>query len=264
MKIKISIIIPFHNRNNTINRCLSSVISKIYNVEIIIIDDGSEFKLNDSVTHIYPIKYIYLERNMGAVAARSVGAEMATGDYLLFLDSDDELAPHWDATLLKLISDDCDVYGFPSIEFGEGGVDYLIQNSFDFWSWVSNQNRAPDYWLFMRKSCYASNPMPKVRISEIWYICQIIDNVSKVKFSKFPIFICHKDAGNQLSKEKKFRFNFNAYDIDSLKYSIAIFINKSPFIKMYAPKYYYAWKKRFIKESILSLQINLIIKLLIK
>jgi glycosyltransferase involved in cell wall biosynthesis len=260
MKNKISIIIPFYNRNNTVERCLESIKSTIYEIEIIIIDDGSDFKLNDNLCSLYPIKVISLKSNVGAVAARSVGADIASGEYLLFLDSDDELTPHWDSTLSNVISDECDIYGFPSIEYNNY-PDYLIQSSFDYWLWVSNKNRAPDYWLFMKRSRYISLPMPKLRISELWYICQIFDNVSKVHFSKFPIFKYHQDAGNQLTKIKKIQFNSNAHDISSLRYSINIFLNNAHIIKKNAPDHFYAWKRRFIKECILSFQFNLIPKI---
>lgn len=94
--IPISIIIPVFNTEAYIKECLNSVLKQSYqNIEIICIDDGS----TDSSAQIikkycnlnHRIKYFY-KNHTNAADARNIGLEFATGDYILFLDSDDFLA----------------------------------------------------------------------------------------------------------------------------------------------------------------------------
>ena len=94
-----SIIIPLFNRENFISDAIQSVIHQSNpNWELIVIDDGStdqscniveEFIKNDS-----RIKLVKRNRDpKGANTCRNIGIQESTGDYLLFLDSDDILAP---------------------------------------------------------------------------------------------------------------------------------------------------------------------------
>lgn len=93
-----SIIIPTYNRAHFLDRTISSVINQTYkNWELLIVDDGStdntkevvqEYSLSDD-----RVIYIYQE-NKKVSAARNNGLRIAQGDYLCFLDSDDEYMPH--------------------------------------------------------------------------------------------------------------------------------------------------------------------------
>ena len=89
----VSIIIPTYNRETKISRAINSVVNQTYkNWELIIIDDGSK---DDTKNVIKPylkdkrIKYFY-QKNSGVASARNLGIKKSTGEYLAFLDSDDE------------------------------------------------------------------------------------------------------------------------------------------------------------------------------
>ena len=94
--MKLSIIIPVYNEERFLKRCLDSVSAQATNgVEVIIIDDGSTDNSKN-------IAYGYFDdgfqikahlTNWGVSIARNDGLNMATGEYVTFLDSDDELAP---------------------------------------------------------------------------------------------------------------------------------------------------------------------------
>ncbi|HAR44794.1 MAG TPA: family 2 glycosyl transferase [Nitrospiraceae bacterium] len=102
---KVSIIIPVYNVELYLAECLNSVISQDYdNIEIIAIDDGStdaspsileEFRANHKNMTIRSIK------NQGPSIARNTGLEMASGEYILFLDSDDFIEKHTISTCMK-------------------------------------------------------------------------------------------------------------------------------------------------------------------
>lgn len=94
---KISIIVPVYNTENFLGECLKSLISQTYkNIEIIAVNDGSTdeslavlrcFEKQDA-----RIKIIDKE-NGGLASARNVGLELASGKYVMFVDSDDYLEP---------------------------------------------------------------------------------------------------------------------------------------------------------------------------
>ena len=94
--MKVSVIIPAYNVENYLARSLDSVVNQVYkNLEIIIIDDAS----TDNTKHIIKeyaekdnrIIPFYSEINKGVSASRNIGLKVSTGDYIMFVDSDDEL-----------------------------------------------------------------------------------------------------------------------------------------------------------------------------
>lgn len=90
----VSIVIPSYNAEKTIGQCLESIKNQSYpNLEVIVVDDGSKDETIKSVSK-YNVSIIALENNYGAPHAMNVGAELAKGEYIFFLDSD-ALAPKW-------------------------------------------------------------------------------------------------------------------------------------------------------------------------
>ncbi len=91
----ITVIIPMYNTENCIERCLNSVVSQNFSdLEIIVVDDGSTDGSADKVRALAQkdqrIRLIEQE-NHGLVYSRKVGINKATGEYVLFVDSDDYL-----------------------------------------------------------------------------------------------------------------------------------------------------------------------------
>lgn len=92
----ISIIIPTFNRAHTLPKAIESVLNQsANNWELIIIDDGSTDNTKEVLGDFVKddkIKY-YFQNNAGVSAARNRGVELSKGDYLIFLDSDDQFSP---------------------------------------------------------------------------------------------------------------------------------------------------------------------------
>ena len=90
---KVSIVIPVYNVEEYLRRCLDSVVNQtLRDIEIICINDGS----TDNSSHIlaeYQSKEnrlrVISQKNGGQSKARNAGLEVATGEYIYFLDSDD-------------------------------------------------------------------------------------------------------------------------------------------------------------------------------
>ncbi len=91
--IKVSVIVPVFNAEKYLKRCLDSILGQTYkNIEVLVVDDGSndsskeilkQYKKNDS-------RIIYSSQNhLGPNIARAKAIKKATGDYAIFVDSDD-------------------------------------------------------------------------------------------------------------------------------------------------------------------------------
>ncbi len=97
LKEKISVIVPVYNAEPYLQRCISSICNQTYrNLEIIFIDDGSTDRsgilLDNNATADERIHVIHQE-NHGESHARNVGLEIASGDWIAFVDNDDWLEP---------------------------------------------------------------------------------------------------------------------------------------------------------------------------
>ncbi len=92
---KVSVIIPTYNRAGYLTEAIDSVFGQTYsNIEIVVVDDGSTDDTRERLkSYSDIIKYVYID-NGGPARARNVGMEMATGEYVAFLDSDDLYYPY--------------------------------------------------------------------------------------------------------------------------------------------------------------------------
>lgn len=88
----VSVVMPAYQSAGTIKKAVDSVLQQQVPLELIVIDDCSDDGL-DAVMESYRdnpvVFYVKNEKNIGAAASRNKGIEMARGDYIAFLDSDD-------------------------------------------------------------------------------------------------------------------------------------------------------------------------------
>lgn len=119
----VSCVIPTHNRVRMLDQAIRSVLAQTYpHFELIIVDDASNdgtYQLCwDWIRKDHRVKYIHNEQPLGGAGARNVGIEAAHGDYIAFLDDDDEWLPD---KLSRQV---------PALEFSGHGIafsDYLIR-----------------------------------------------------------------------------------------------------------------------------------------
>ncbi len=95
---KVSIVIPIYNVASWINRCLDSALSQtLQDIEIVCVDDysqdGSRQILKEYAAKDNRVIAIFNETNLGTSQTRKNGVGATTGDYIMFLDGDDELVP---------------------------------------------------------------------------------------------------------------------------------------------------------------------------
>lgn len=97
MKAKISVIIPAYNTGNYIENCLMSVIDRQMKTEIIVVDDGSmdnTQQIVESLEKRYGNITFLQQEHKGPSSARNAGLDIAQGEYIAFLDSDDTFVPY--------------------------------------------------------------------------------------------------------------------------------------------------------------------------
>ncbi len=115
--MKFSVIVPVFNRPDEIKELLESLTKQTYkDFEVIIVEDGSEIDCREVVERyksLLDIKYFYKENERPAIA-RNYGARYATGDYLVFVDSDVIVPPqYFEVVNRELEKDPVDAYGGP-------------------------------------------------------------------------------------------------------------------------------------------------------
>lgn len=110
---RISIIVPVYNAESYLKRCLDSIINQTYkNIEIILIDDGSTDKsgmiCDEYKSHDDRIIVIH-KANSGVSSARNSGLDIAGGEYIAFIDSDDYVPKNYLEMLLNDMTDETEM-----------------------------------------------------------------------------------------------------------------------------------------------------------
>ena len=140
----ISIIVPVYNVEKYLSDCLDSVLKqKFENLEIILIDDGSldssgricdEYLQKDK-----RIRVVHKE-NGGVSSARNIGLDMANGEYIMFLDSDDMFCKHAFNTIITDLNENVDMYTYTFERINEEGLKIEIENKYKFKDGIYTQN----------------------------------------------------------------------------------------------------------------------------
>lgn len=162
-----SVIIPVYNVEPYLRKCIESVLNQKYeNFEIILVDDGSsdgcpaicdEYAIHDS-----RIKVLH-KKNGGQASARNIGLDLASGEYILFLDSDD----YWEgegflSEISDKISNKCDVCFLGCYdEFIDTGIRKKTRG---FYNELIFQNGEKDEILY---SLFRGNQFP----GSCWIMC---------------------------------------------------------------------------------------------
>ncbi len=165
MKPYFSIIIPYYNAPEKLDRLLASIETSKHAPphEIIVVDDGSIPALSFSPTREsaflkrgFPIKsgmtrLIRLKKNHGPAVARNRGAAKARGKFLVFMDCDVEVFPDTCANIAKIYRDDPDVVALTGVWVKEQKSHAFFPNfkALRDWSyWIHERDASGYYFLF--------------------------------------------------------------------------------------------------------------------
>lgn len=101
----VSVIIPCYNYAAYMAETIDSVLNQSYpNIEIILIDDGSTDHTAEVATCYAGRVQYYYQSNRGLSAARNAGFEYASGNYVVYIDADDKLAPDYISETMRVAS----------------------------------------------------------------------------------------------------------------------------------------------------------------
>lgn len=129
-----SIIVPIYNVEKYLAKCIDSLLAQTFSdFEILLINDGSPDNSQAIIDHYaaqYPHKIkAFLKENGGLSDARNFGIARAGGEYLLFVDSDDYLAPDSLELLHREIQQNTpDIVGFHMVRVDESGATLSVMN----------------------------------------------------------------------------------------------------------------------------------------
>ena len=132
----LSVIIPVYRTEQTLQRCVESVLNQgVDDMEVILVDDGSPDNCpqlcDDWAAKDARIKVIH-KTNGGLSDARNAGIDVATGDYITFVDSDDYLATNTYRALLEILAahPEYDLLEFPSNKYDLTDTVYTQMNEY--------------------------------------------------------------------------------------------------------------------------------------
>lgn len=242
MKLKplISFIIPVYNGERYIDKCIESILNQtVKNFEIIIIDDGSKDNTFNKCKY-YQSKYnnikVFTQENQGVSIARNNGLKNSSGEWIIFVDSDDEVVEDYIECVLKYLDNESDLILF------EYGVDkknnkdisnkiytetYIEDKKNDLIicaldnkrmseKWRNISLRAP--WAKVYKKSLLKNYnikfTPKIKMGEdLLFNINVYLNANKVKYIKKIVYIVD-ERNDSVSRD----YIDNLDEIDKLFY----------------------------------------------
>lgn len=181
--MKLTVIIPIYRVEATLNRCVESVVEQqILEMEIILVDDGSPDNCpqmcDDWAEKDARIRVIHKE-NGGLSDARNAAIDIAKGDYITFVDSDDWISPNTYAPLIEQIGDN-DILEY-SIAERLLLTDTTYEDITDYWLKEKAYTHTYACNKVFKRSLFEDIRFPKGRIFEdVYTLPQLLRKARKV------------------------------------------------------------------------------------
>lgn len=229
----VSVIVPVYNQKEYIEKCLESIIHQTYdNLEIILVDDGSDdgsericFNYKNKNSNIILIQKI----NGGLSSARNIGIEVANGEYITFVDSDDYLPINFIQEAVNVLEKNkADIVIFKMLFVGETFNKEYIRSRKKYNLYQLSAEKTIEESLYQRrfgccapgklykKECFFNIRFPIGKVSEDLAIFhKIVDNANR-------IFFCDRIGYYYRQQPKSIMHKFNKKRIDALYWAIEI------------------------------------------
>ena len=228
---KVTLIVPIYNSEKYINRCLDSVLKQTYNnIEIICVNDCSTDNSAEIVKNYvkkFPEKIIFIENknNTGPGLCRDRAVELASGDFVMFVDSDDYIKEDYVQTYLEeIVNKKCDVViGGYTKDIGGKFIKHRVIDS--DWTIISY---AVGCTKMYRKRFIIDNRIcfTDIRYGEDIYFCMTMFyyniTYSIIDYQGYYYFFNKKSTTSTLSYEKNFECVIsNMFDSFLKKYDLS-------------------------------------------
>ncbi len=213
---KVSIIMPVYNVSEKLNKSLNSLINQTYsNIEILLINDGStdnsgevcdKYAQNDN-----RIKVVH-KKNGGVSSARNIGLEIATGKYIMFVDSDDYTDEKSCEVMVKAIEKydvDMVVSSYNTVYNGK-----VVKHICPEKVYNSVESMKDDFRLIYL-DCFLNSPWNKLfkkehitkgfdenmrYFEDYYFVLDYMDNIRNLVTIDTPLYYYIEDTGNSLTK----------------------------------------------------------------
>ena len=208
--VKVSVIIPVYQVENYLERAVESVLAQtLEEKEIILVDDGSEDaspKICDRYAQQYPgLIHVIHKPNEGLGLARNTGLEMARGEYVAFLDSDDTVEPEMYAEMYaKALKEDddivmCDVRIIYVEENRSSVVASYPRQEIDLGDYIANGNNITySVNKLYKRSLWEKNRYEKMLFEDIALIPALVTRTPSIGYVKKAFYNYYRRA-NTLS-----------------------------------------------------------------
>ena len=199
MRDLISVIVPIYNVENLLERCVDSIIGQTYDkLEIILVNDGSpdnSAKICESYARKDDRVRVLHKRNGGLSSARNEGLEIANGDLVSFIDSDDWISPNYFEVLYDLINkgnSDISVCDYEKIFSDNQTITnnritthlFSTKEALEGLSGKFNRQLVPAWGSLYKKYLFDSIRFPVGKIHEDEFVAhEVINKASKVSLT---------------------------------------------------------------------------------
>lgn len=257
---KISVIVPIYKVEDYLHKCVNSIINQTYiNLEIILVDDGSpdncpmicdEYTKKDS-----RIRVVH-KKNGGLSDARNAGIDIATGEYLMFIDSDDFVDVEMMESMMKNMIDNnvdmvvCNIkYVYEDREVVKyNQADRILDRYEAMEEYLKDGVVQAVAWNKLYKKSLINDMRYKVGKTneDEFFTYKVVDKTDKVYYNSRPFY-------NYIQRDSSIMGKYSINRLDGVEASY----ERLNFIKERYPDLYEKEKKTFINLCIYSYQIIL-------
>lgn len=217
--IKFSIIIPAYDVQETIGKTIASVLKQTYsNYELIVIDDCSTDNTYNVVKKFSTIKLLQTPVNSRQGAARNIGLNNCSGDYILFLDADDEFYDNYVLEKLLTIIENKE---FPDVVYC--GMKITGRRDLTIMPNEENTSKAfrlgQNKWMNVTSLCIKNNIIQEnnirfpenIRYEDVIFAFLTIDKVTTYAYTDFITYL-------YINRENSTSTSYNyAQSLDTIK-----------------------------------------------
>lgn len=159
---KVSVIVPVYNVEKYLNRCIGSILNQTFHdFELILVDDGSTDEsgaICDKYKQMDERVITIHKSNAGVSAARNTGLDAASGDYIMFVDSDDYI----DSEMLQvMLLSNADII-FSGIRYTNKNMDVLAEYTVPAFEGISLKAYLDTYYIDMNRNYIVCGPYNKL------------------------------------------------------------------------------------------------------
>lgn len=222
----VTIIIPVYNSEKEIFYCLDSVLKQTYNsLEVIVINDGSTDFSGDIVLDFAKkdsrIKYFY-QKHSGVSTARNRGIEISTGEFIMFVDSDDWIDETFVEKMVECIEEtDADIVECGYMQWNEkegGGKSYLkTYSSYEGTELILQKHLAGEIAFLVWNKCYRRHIAASTLFEEgqeyedVFWTCSVLGQTNKIVSVQEPLYMWRERQGS-ISRRKFDKRHFTALE----------------------------------------------------